>query len=70
VKAIALGLAAVLGACTTAAQDEVGLIGTQADAVLVAAEKCKAPSDMEQIEGTNGTEPEHYRCRPITPKNP
>lgn len=47
---------------------ELRRLGQQADAVLEAAESCATPSDMELIDGTDGTEPSHYHCRSIVPQ--
>lgn len=44
---------------------ELRRLEQQADAISAAAESCAVPSDMEQIDGTDGTKPSHYRCRPI-----
>jgi len=45
---------------------ELRRLEQQADAVLEAADGCAAPSDMEKVDGTDGTKGSHYRCRPIT----
>ena len=47
---------------------ELRRLGKQADAAREASESCATPSDVEPIEGTDGTAPSHYRCRPIRPK--
>lgn len=65
---LSLCLASV-SACATNADREadraVKALGLQADAALEAAHKCPVPSDIERIDGKDGTKPEHYRCRPI-----
>jgi biopolymer transport protein ExbD len=47
---------------------ELRQLEQKADAMSEAAERCVVPSAMDKIEGTSGTEPAHYRCRPIPPE--
>lgn len=47
---------------------ELRRLELQTDAALEASETCATPSDLELIDGTDGTSPNHYRCRPIPPQ--